>query len=159
MATRPELCTLLGILEMNKTHNLLWSQITSDGWLAVYIRLLKCVHTYAALRCKCMLLLNAACDELRCAALHLHVGVFTHTLQCTFVTCGAIFGEKRPQAKMQWPSFDYIDEINNNFHCFGYTPFRKWYSPLWGLVKRWKWRHTTEAGSLYLYYYDYLQQQ
>ena len=30
---------------------------------------LRCVHTYAALRCKCMLLLNAACDELRCAAL------------------------------------------------------------------------------------------
>ena len=29
-----------------------------------------------------MLLLNAACDELRCAALHLHAGVFTHTLRC-----------------------------------------------------------------------------
>ena len=36
----------------------------------------------AALRCKCMLLLNTACDELCCAALLLHAGVFTHTLRC-----------------------------------------------------------------------------
>ena len=37
---------------------------------------IKVLSHYAALYCKCMWFLNAACDELRCAQ-HLHVGVFT----------------------------------------------------------------------------------
>ena len=42
---------------------------------------LRCVHTYAALRCKCMLLLNAAHEELRCVPLR-WISLLQNMLSC-----------------------------------------------------------------------------
>ena len=53
----------------------------------------RCVHTYAALRCKCMLLLNAACDELRCAVCsHIRCAVLRFWTQYT-TSCAALHFE------------------------------------------------------------------
>ena len=85
---------------------------SQESWVVKVRSHIRC----AALRCKCMLLLNAACDELCCAALLLHAGVFTHTLRCAALL-NAAYDELRCAAlrcaafwscfkkKLLWSSF------------------------------------------------------